>query len=284
MGKRHDWQVVLALLVSAVAAGCARQAGAPSGPQTPGGRVSPAAGEVAPAVGQDEAGGANGGPSDAGPSTTAAPVGEPAPAGGTDGGEELTVIGGPRITEEQLGDLRTQLEGSLTLESILGGTPDAVGDEPGSSGVGISSATDGPVPGLGSSSPPDEEWPGAATAERRGSVRAGPVRPVAGRELLGGDEFREVLGRRVAAIERCYEDALAEQPELEGAATWIVGIDDQGRAAVELQQADQPLVDAGVTACVAARLATMRFRTTPPEGSEVRVELPLRFVLREEEP
>ena len=90
---------------------------------------------------------------------------------------------------------------------------------------------------------------------------------------MSADAFRTTFGRKRTAIEQCYHDALAHDPALAGDLTFIIVINQQGSVGVEVERDNPALSAAGVTGCIAGKLRTMGFASSPPTGGDFRVQL-----------
>jgi hypothetical protein len=112
----------------------------------------------------------------------------------------------------------------------------------------------------------------------RGQVRANNNTPAGGTGQMTGAAFQSVFGRKRGAIEGCYNNALVRDPTLAGDLVFLIVINQQGTVDVQVQQDDQRLSIAGVTACITGRLRTMNFSSSPPQGGDFRVRVPMSFL------
>jgi hypothetical protein len=113
---------------------------------------------------------------------------------------------------------------------------------------------------------------------KKGKVRAGRTAPVGGSGRMTGSVFTQKLGQKRGAIEACYNNALARDPTLSGDLTFVVTINLQGSVSVDVEQNNASLDAAGVTSCIAGRLRSLNFTSSPPEGGDVRVRVPISFI------
>jgi hypothetical protein len=110
-----------------------------------------------------------------------------------------------------------------------------------------------------------------------GTVRLGSVRPAGGSGRMDASVFRAALQRKLRAIEACYEQALPGTPQLAGDLVFVTTIQIDGGVAVEVERDAPDMAAAGVTECIRRRLGSLRFSTSPPEGGDFRVRIPLSF-------
>jgi hypothetical protein len=96
---------------------------------------------------------------------------------------------------------------------------------------------------------------------------------------MDGEVFRDVLGRQREAVDSCYQSKLVAAPTAAGDLVLVIAISAQGAVTVEVEQNSPALDAAGVTACVVAVLNSMSFADNPPQGGDVRVRVPLSFVV-----
>jgi hypothetical protein len=113
---------------------------------------------------------------------------------------------------------------------------------------------------------------------KKGKVRTGGGAPAGGTGRMGADVFRATLGRKRGAIESCYNNALVRDPTLAGDLTFIIVINQQGSVNVDVEQNAPALEAAGVTNCIVGKLRTMNFSSSPPQGGDFRVRLPISFI------
>lgn len=113
---------------------------------------------------------------------------------------------------------------------------------------------------------------------KRGTVRTSGGAPAGGSGRMSGDVFRATLGRKRSAIEACYNNALVRDPTLAGDLTFLITINQQGGVSVEVERNAPALDAAGVTSCIVAKLSTMNFASSPPQGGDFRVRLPVSFI------
>lgn len=113
---------------------------------------------------------------------------------------------------------------------------------------------------------------------KRGTVRTSGGAPAGGSGRMSGDVFRTTLGRKRSAIEACYNNALVRDPTLAGDLTFLIIINQQGSVSVEVERNAPALDAAGVTNCIVGKLRTMNFSSSPPQGGDFRVRLPVSFI------
>lgn len=284
MMEHRPGLVIRWLLVAIAVTGCVRQTtertcapgavqrcaclGAPDGVQKcadDGSRWGSCECLAAVPVGTEDVG-TPGAPLDAGPVAEVADVvaGVPEEAGSPDGvgdGEDRPKT----VSERQVAVLHARIENLLSLENVL-----------------ASADTTEVQPRTGTAEPPPVVQvtpvePPAPPARPRGVVRTSGGTPVGGEGRMSGDVFRASLGRKRAAIQICYDNALATNATLAGVLTFLVTINQRGEVAVVPEQTDAALDAAGVTNCVRAKLGTMNFSSSPPQGGDFRIRLPISF-------
>jgi hypothetical protein len=113
---------------------------------------------------------------------------------------------------------------------------------------------------------------------KRGKVRTSGGAPAGGSGRMSGDVFRTTLGRKRSAIEACYNNALVRDPTLAGDLTFLITINQQGSVSVDIERNAPGLDAAGVTSCIVGKLRTMNFSSSPPQGGDFRVRLPVSFI------
>jgi hypothetical protein len=113
---------------------------------------------------------------------------------------------------------------------------------------------------------------------KRGKVRTSGGSPAGGSGRMSGDVFRTTLGRKRGAIEACYNNALVRDPTLAGDLTFLIVINQQGSVSVDVERNAAALEAAGVTSCIVGKLRTMNFASSPPQGGDFRVRLPVSFI------
>lgn len=113
---------------------------------------------------------------------------------------------------------------------------------------------------------------------KRGTVRTAGGAPAGGTGRMSGDVFRTTLGRKRSAIESCYNNALVRDPTLAGDLTFLIVINQQGSVSVDVERNAAALDAAGVTSCIVGKLRTMNFSSSPPQGGDFRVRLPVSFI------
>ena len=154
------------------------------------------------------------------------------------------------------------IQGGPTVGEI-GGTPG--GEGPGATGPAVV--------------PSHTEVAKVEKAEiKKGKVRPGRTSPVGGSGRMTGSVFTQKLGQKRGAIEACYNNALSRDPTLSGDLTFVVTINLQGSVSVDVEQNNGSLDAAGVTSCIAGRLRSLNFTSSPPEGGDVRVRVPISFI------
>jgi hypothetical protein len=92
---------------------------------------------------------------------------------------------------------------------------------------------------------------------------------------MSAGAFRTTFGRKRTAIEQCYDDVLAHDPTLTGDLAFIIVISQVGSVGVEVERDNPALSAAGVTDCIAGKLRTMNFASSPPTGGDFRIQLPM---------
>jgi len=203
-------------------------------------------------------------------------------------------------TGGQVGDTRRRIEDTLTLENIVGGgtggpvmgtseqfggASAAVTGLQDALAVAVGTASAPPAAGPTPSTPsvvvvtpvPASPTPQAATtaAPPRRRVQTSGGTAAGGSGRMGADTFRTTFGRKRTAIEQCYDEALAHDPALAGGLTFIIVISQVGSVGVEVERDNHALSAAGVTECIAGKLRTMGFASSPPTGGDFRVQLPM---------
>ena len=154
------------------------------------------------------------------------------------------------------------IQGGPTVGEI-GGTPG--GEGPGATGPAVV--------------PSHTEVAKVEKAEiKKGKVRPGRTSPVGGSGRMTGSVFTQKLGQKRGAIEACYNNALSRDPTLSGDLTFVVTINLQGSVSVDVEQNNAGLDAAGVTSCISGRLRSLNFTSSPPEGGDVRVRVPISFI------
>ncbi|MBI5502466.1 MAG: DUF3160 domain-containing protein [Deltaproteobacteria bacterium] len=103
--------------------------------------------------------------------------------------------------------------------------------------------------------------------------------PSGGEGWLDLNAFQQALNGQCEAIDRCYVDALAGRPTLEGQLDFDLVIDERGRVSVDLADVSPALDVAGVVECIEGRLRAMNLTSSPPEGGEVRIRVPVVLAL-----
>jgi Ca-activated chloride channel family protein len=120
--------------------------------------------------------------------------------------------------------------------------------------------------------------PEAPEGAPRGTVRVTPRPDPGNAGRMTGDVFRAVFLRKRPGIERCYDSALLNDAALGGEVTFLLTINAAGTVSVEVTANSDSLEAAGVTTCVAYRLRSLNFASTPPRGGDFRVRLPYTFI------
>lgn len=113
---------------------------------------------------------------------------------------------------------------------------------------------------------------------KRGKVRTSGGTPAGGSGQMSGNVFSTTLGRKRSAIEACYNNALVRDPTLSGDLTFLIIINQQGSVSVDVERNAPALDAAGVTSCIVGKLRTMNFSSSPPQGGDFRVRLPVSFI------
>jgi hypothetical protein len=108
-------------------------------------------------------------------------------------------------------------------------------------------------------------------------VQLGSSAPAGGAGRLSADVFRSTLARKKAAIEACGRNAAAGDPSLRGELTFLITIDTAGAVAAEVEAGASSSGMQAVAACVIGKLRTMNFSSSPPQGGDFRVRLPLQL-------
>ncbi|MBI5488821.1 MAG: AgmX/PglI C-terminal domain-containing protein [Deltaproteobacteria bacterium] len=214
----------------------------------------------------------------AGTDASAASASDAGDTGGGDGAPERVVIGGPSITAEQVAAIQARVETELSMENILGpaaGSGATGGGEFTGEGSAVSGLHDALAGAAGGGPDAGGTDSTAAASPVRGRVRTSGASPAGGSGRLSGSVFSQTLARKRGAIEACYNNALARSPEVGGDLIFLITIGTEGAVSVEVEQNSAELQAAGVTDCIVARLRTMNFTASPPEGGEFRVRLPM---------
>jgi len=94
---------------------------------------------------------------------------------------------------------------------------------------------------------------------------------------MSADVFRAALDRKRSAVMSCYDNALATNHTLEGDLTLLITINQQGGVSIRVEQSDPVLLSAGVTECVVGALRGINFSSSPPQGGDFSILLPLSF-------
>jgi hypothetical protein len=113
---------------------------------------------------------------------------------------------------------------------------------------------------------------------KKGKVRTSGGAPAGGSGRMSADVFRTTLGRKRGAIEACYNNALVRDPTLAGDLTFVIVINQQGSVSVDTERDAAALSAAGVTGCIVGKLRSMNFTSSPPQGGDFRVRLPISFI------
>jgi hypothetical protein len=123
-----------------------------------------------------------------------------------------------------------------------------------------------------------EPSPPPAGPVKGGRLRLTAGTPAGGEGRLDSAVFRSTLSAQRAAIQACYDEGLKGAPDLVGELTFLLTIRPDGTVEAAVETDAERLAQAGVSACVAGRLAAMSFAAAPPVGGEFRLRLPMSFL------
>ena len=91
--------------------------------------------------------------------------------------------------------------------------------------------------------------------------------------------FQQKLEAKRDAIVNCYQTALVVDPAVAGDLTLVVTINQQGSVSVAVERMSAVLNTSGVTSCVLSVMRGLNFTSSPPEGGDFSVRVPLTFSL-----
>jgi hypothetical protein len=109
-----------------------------------------------------------------------------------------------------------------------------------------------------------------------GELRIGRPEIARGSGRINGNLFARAVERKRGGLLTCYNVSLGADPALRGSLVVVLVVDPQGMVGVRVEEDDEALAAAGVTACVVQKLRQVSFSDTPP-GSELWVRVPLEF-------
>jgi hypothetical protein len=220
--------------------------------------------------------------------------------GGNDDAGRVTTAGaqaallGPVAADAELtvqlvvrGQLPTFVPAAGTAQPLAAGWGVAAGDGAGPQRAGESGPIAGPygepdvaAVGTRSAAPAAARpgGPGATGGRLREGRSPAPRAAEPGAGSISDRTLRSILGRKRGSLEACYHGARALDPTLEGGVTFALTVKQAGDVEVEVVDRSPALDQAGVTSCIREKLEALDFHSTPPQGGELHLRLPMNFL------